>query len=293
MIRRITDSLFGCLAALAIASMPIASKAIAADENVLGLPVKAVSGGGSLVICGGGRLPDEVYDEFIRLAGGKNARLVIVPSAYPFSSMAAVRSRYSGWRTYGTASLDYLDAKTRAEADSEAFLAPLRKATAIWLAGGSQVRLARLYGGTKAEAAMIDVLTRGGAIGGTSAGAAVMSQQMLWQVRGTREIVVERGFGLLTTAIVDQHFTQRNRHTRLLNVLADHPGTIGLGVDEGTALVVKGNELRVIGRANVTFCLSKAAEPTYVQRLTPKTHAELIATSAKAGNTSIQLRPVE
>jgi cyanophycinase len=288
MIRRIANRI-----AVSGAIWGIAAATLAADENLLGLPAKAVAGGGSLVICGGGRLPEEVYEEFVRLAGGKQARLVIIPSAYPFSSSAVMRARYSGWRTYRTAALDYLDAKTRAEADTEAFLAPLRKATGIWLAGGSQTRLARLYGGTKAEAAIIDVLTRGGTVGGTSAGAAVMSQQMLWQVRATREIVVERGFGLLTTAIIDQHFTQRNRHTRLLNVLADHPGTIGLGVDEGTALVVKGNELRVLGRSNVTFCLSKTAEPTFVHRLSPNSHAQLIARAAAAGKGSIELRPVE
>lgn len=271
----------------------IASTAIAADQNVLGLPAKAVAGGGSLVICGGGRLPEEVYEEFVRLAGGKQARLVLIPSAYPFSSTAAMRSRYSGWRTYRTASLDYLDAKTRAEAETDQFLAPLRKATGVWLAGGAQSRLARLYGGTKAETAIIEVLQRGGAVGGTSAGAAIMSQRMIRGVPATRQVVVDRGFALLTAAIVDQHFTQRNRHTRLLNVLAEHPGTIGLGVDEGTALVVKGNELRVIGRSNVTFCVSKAAEPTSVQRLSPKTHAELIATVAKAGIASIELRPLE
>jgi cyanophycinase len=264
-----------------------------ANDNVLGLPEKAVSGGGSLVICGGGRLPEEVYDEFVKLAGGAKSRLVVIPSAYPFSSTAAMRARYSGWRVYRTSSLEYLDAQSRAEADTERFLAPLRRATGIWLAGGSQVRLARLYGGTKAEVAMRDVLERGGTIGGTSAGAAVMSEKMIWGVRGTRQVVVDRGLGLLTSAIVDQHFTQRNRHTRLLNVLADHPGAIGLGVDEGTALVVQGNRLRVIGRSNVTCCVSRGTEPTVVHRLAPKTRTELIAQAAKGGMASINLRSVE
>jgi cyanophycinase len=141
--------------------------------------------------------------------------------------------------------------------------------------------------------ALREVVERGGAIGGTSAGAAVMSQRMLWSVRATGEIVVERGFSLLTGAIVDQHFTQRNRHTRLLNVLADHPGTIGLGVDEGTALVVTGNRLRVIGRANVTCCLSKGTEPITIHRLAPKTRSELFAQAAKGEMASVNLRLVE
>jgi cyanophycinase len=267
--------------------------AAAANDNPLGLPEKAISGGGSLVICGGGRLPEEVYDEFVKLAGGPKARLVVIPSAYPFASTAAMKARYSGWRAYRTLSLDYLDAQSRAEADTERFVAPLRRATGIWLAGGSQVRLARLYAGTKAEDAMRTVLERGGTIGGTSAGAAVMSERMIWGVRGSRQVIVDRGFSLLTSAIVDQHFTQRNRHTRLLNVLADNPGAIGLGVDEGTALVVQGNRLRVIGRSNVTCCLSRGAEPTVVHRLPPKTRTELIAHMAKGGMASINLRPVE
>ena len=115
-----------------------------------------------------------------------------------------MRARYSSWREYRTASLDYLDAQSRDEADAAKFLAPLKKATGIWIGGGSQSRLARLYGGTKTEAAIIDVLNRGGAVGGTSAGAAIMSQRMIRQVPSTREVVVDRGFALLTGAIVDQ-----------------------------------------------------------------------------------------
>jgi len=277
---------------LACAVFGLLTRATVGDSP-LGLPEKAVSAGGSLVICGGGRLPEQIYDEFVQYAGGRNARLVIIPSAHAFSSAAAMKARYSGWRAYRTAALDYLDAQTRAEANSERFVAPLRRATGVWLAGGSQVRLARLYRGTKVETAIHEVLERGGAVGGTSAGAAVMSEKMIWTVRATGEIVVERGLALLTRAVVDQHFTQRNRHTRLLNVLADHPGMIGLGVDEGTALVLRGNRLRVIGRANVTFCRSRSAEPIVLHRLPSNSHSELIADGAEGQRASIGLRPVE
>lgn len=235
-----------CLTALAAQAR--ADETLRGDSNILGLPGKQSAG--ALMVCGGGSLPDEVYDEFVRLAGGKSARLVLIPSAYPYESRERIEYRFSGWRDYEVTAFDFLDTDAREKADTAEFIRPLEQATGVWMSGGFQSRLSGLYAGTKVEEAIKGVLARGGVVSGTSAGAAVMSRVMIRY--GSNQAVVDRGLGLLDKAVVDQHFTERGRHTRLLGVIEQHPDLVGLGVDEGTALLVQGNRLKVMGRARAT-----------------------------------------
>jgi cyanophycinase len=220
-----------------------------------------------LVIAGGGRTTEQIREEFIRLAGGSRARVVLIPSAATFDGIDDIKQYFSVWQQYRVASLEYLDAASREQANSPEFVRPLLTATAVWMPGGYQGRLTELYGGTLVEHAIRQVLERGGVVGGTSAGAAVMSRVMI--LDGTTcQAVTSRGFGLLEGAVVDQHFSQRGRHARLLNVLEEHPGLLGLGVDEDTALVVQGNHLHVLGDSQVTVCLpAEACRATLVYRL--------------------------
>jgi cyanophycinase len=222
-----------------------------AAANVLGLPPGAMAGGGTLMVCGGGSLPEEVYDEFVKLAGGPKSKLVLIPSAHPYESVEALRYRFNGWLQYPAESFHFLHAATREEAESEEFARPLADATGVWMSGGAQGRLADLYKGTRVEAYLQKLLERGGVIGGTSAGAAIMSQTMIRH--GTsRDAVLDAGFGLLQAAVVDQHFTERARHTRLLGALRENPQKIGLGVDEQTALIIQANKVRVLGQNRAT-----------------------------------------
>ncbi len=233
---------------------PIAERAAASQPtlaaNVLGLPQGAMSGGGTLMVCGGGALPEEVYDEFVKLAGGPKSRLVLIPSAHPYEG-EALAYRFNGWLQYPTQSFHFLHAATREEAESEDFARPLEEATGVWMSGGAQGRLADLYKGTRVEAYLQKLLERGGVIGGTSAGAAIMSKTMIRH--GTsRDAVLDAGFGLLQQAVVDQHFTERARHTRLLGALRENPEKIGIGVDEQTALIIRANKVRVLGQNRAT-----------------------------------------
>jgi cyanophycinase len=262
------------VAGLVLASTTLISS-VRADNNILGLPQDAFSNQGSLVICGGGRTPDAACDEFVRLAGGSKARLVLIPSAYPYDSMDRIQRRFSSWRKYRVASFDFLDAHSREEANSAKFLRPLEQATGVWIPGGYQARLTALYGGTKAEKLIRQVLERGGVVGGTSAGAAVMSEVMI-RYGTSSEAVISRGFGLLSQAVVDQHFSQRGRHARLLDVIEDRPETIGLGIDEQTALVVCGNHLHVLGNSRVTVYIPTAHQTNIVYRLKAGEEAELV-----------------
>ncbi|WP_425617641.1 cyanophycinase [Anatilimnocola sp. NA78] len=246
-----------------------------AGPNVLGLPRGAVSGGGTLMVCGGGNLPEEVYDEFIKLAGGPNSRLVLIPSAYPWANLEALTYRFSGWLEYPVQSFDFLHASTREEADSEAFARPLANATGVWISGGAQGRLADLYKGTRVEKQLQQVLERGGVVGGTSAGAAIMSETMIRH--GTsRDAVTDGGFGLLMSAVVDQHFTERARHTRLLGVLGQNPQKVGLGVDEQTALIIRANHVRVLGQNRATVIVPDQNRTMSLHMLASGEGAEIV-----------------
>lgn len=273
------------VAALLVTSTPIthaASPEKVAPANPLGLPAKAVETGGSLIICGGGRTPVSVYDEFARLAGGKSAKIVIIPSAYKYSSTLVVKQRYAGWSRYEPKALDVLDAQSRDMADGAAFNKKLEEATGVWLGGGFQSRLAAIYAGTKAEATLRAIVERGGVIGGISAGAAAMSRVMIRSGRD-EEIVIDRGLGLLEMAIVDQHFTQRKRLKRLLTAVEQHQDKVGIGVDEGTAVVVEGSRVRVIGSHNATVVLSRPNKEVSLHTLAASERADFVAAGDAAG----------
>jgi cyanophycinase len=147
--------------------------------------------------------------------------------------------------------LTVLHTNDRATADSEAFAAPLRSATAVWFAGGRQWRLVDAYAGTRTEQALRGVLDRGGLIAGTSAGATIQGSYLVRGAPAGNAILMspghEAGFGYLTNVAVDQHVIARHREMDLSRVVAAHPGLLGIGIDEGTAILVQQNRLTVLG----------------------------------------------
>ncbi|MCC7397075.1 MAG: cyanophycinase [Planctomycetes bacterium] len=203
---------------------------------------------GTRLLGGGGKLPDTVYARFLELAGGsEKARIVLIPTASgsvdDADELEGVRRRWQhdhpGFR------FELLHTRDRTMADDDAFTAPLRKATGVWLGGGVQKNLADAYLGTLVERELMALLARGGVIGGTSAGTAIQTRTMIES--GKEQPIVATGFDFVPGAISDQHFLKRNRLPRLLRVLGDHPGHFGIGVDEGTAVEIRGRELRVLG----------------------------------------------
>ena len=210
---------------------------------------------GALVIVGGGGFPDDIRARFLQLAGGKRGRLVIIPTASEQADRlrAYRRQIFDYWQAQGLASVSMLHTLDKKEADDRSFVKPLMEATAAWLDGGDQTRLANAYRGTAVETELRRLLARGGVIGGTSAGASVMSDVMI--TGDNPQANVSQGFGLLQNVVIDQHFQNRKRRKRLLGVLASHPRCLGLGIDEDTAVVVKGHTFTVLGKANVSVCL--------------------------------------
>jgi cyanophycinase len=210
------------------------------------------------VIVGGGSLPDGVRNRFLDLAGGKNARLVIIPTAHTKADQLETMASYAYWKAQKVASVTFLHTRKPAEANDPKFVKPLIEATGVWFPGGDQSMLVAPYRGSLVERELHKLLARGGVIGGTSAGASAMSRLMI--VGGNPRAQVGAGFGLLPEVVIDQHFHNRNRLPRLLGILAEHPQYLGLGIDEETAVVVHSGQATVLGNANVRLCLPGASK---------------------------------
>jgi cyanophycinase len=212
---------------------------------------------GSLVVAGGGRLDQDVMGRFIELAGGADARIVIMPGAGTDEVFADDWPGFSVFRRAGVQDVTVLHTRDRTTADTDEFAAPLRSATGVWIPGGRQWRLVDAYLGTRTVAELHALLERGGVIGGTSAGASIQPSYMVrGAVEGNTLMMApgyEEGFGFLRNTAVDQHLLARNRQDDMLSVVERHPHLLGIGLDEGTAIVVEGDRAEVVGRGNVAF----------------------------------------
>lgn len=211
---------------------------------------------GTLFIAGGGRLSENLKREFLQLAGDDHAHIVVIPGcSVPPSGL---QEYIDDWKLLGAPSVSVLHAESRTLAEEPEFSTALDSATGVWLSGGAQTWFSAWYRGTKVEQRLNAVLRRGGVIGGTSAGASAMSQVMMAGGRG--DPVCGKGLALFPEAIIDQHFLKRNRVARMMKLLDQHPELIGLGVDEGTALIVERARGRLLVRGD-----------SYVMAYVPKT----------------------
>jgi len=195
---------------------------------------------------GGGALPESIYKEFSKLTGPET-KLVVIPTAS--KDDPDVEKIQELWQSRGIREVFVLHTKDREVASSPGFTNPLISATAVWFSGGSQQRIADVYIGTQVEEELYRLLERGGIIGGSSAGAAIQSRVMIKGGKSQPEI--STGLELMPGAIIDQHFLKRNRLSRLIAAVRTHPGLIGFGIDEGTAIVVYDNEYRIVGQSYV------------------------------------------
>ena len=216
--------------------------------------------GGTLLICGGGKLPDELRRRFCDRAGGDRARIVVIPGLDVGDDTELSAAFLEPWQRLGVRSVKLISASSPKVANATAVVKTIAGATGVWLGGGDQGWLAATYSGTAVEREIKGVLDRGGVVGGSSAGAAVMSPLMIAGGRG--DAVESNGLGLWPDSVIDQHLLKRNRLNRLLGVVAAHPELIGFGVDERTALEVRlrSNRLSVIGDSYVVACVPNPRE---------------------------------
>jgi len=205
---------------------------------------------GTLVVVGGAMQSDEIYRRFIELAGGPDAHIVLVPTAGEADEYDGSYTGLTAWREHGARNLTLLHTTDRTTADSEEFVEPLTTARGVFFFGGRQWRLVEAYAGTRTEAELTRVLERGGVIGGTSAGASILGSFLVRGDTETNEIIIgdhQVGFGYLRGVAIDQHVLRRNRHFDMLELLEVQPDLLGIGLDEDTAIIVRGDRFEVIG----------------------------------------------
>lgn len=225
---------------------------------------------GHLIIHGGGALTADVIDRFVALGGGAKGHLVYVPTSLEGDQSTAPESVPGYLRPHAFGAVTVLHTRDPRVADSDAFIAPLGTATAIWFSGGRQWRTMDAYLQTKTAAAFLAVYRRGGVIAGSSAGATVQGSYL---VRGAPEgnhIMMaaghEQGFGFLPDAAIDQHAIVRQRLEDMIPVIERHPQLLGIAIDESTALLVSGGVATVMGKSRVALYDSRLwndREPRY------------------------------
>lgn len=236
------------LLVVAVAAYSAAGDAPARGETRVG-PAR-----GTLLIVGGGSMAG-LWPVFFELAGGRAAPIVVIPTA---GEVVEPDDRAAEpLRALGATHVTVLHTRDPKVANTEAFAAPLRTARAVWIAGGRQWRLADAYLGTRTLRELLAVLERGGVIGGSSAGATIQGSYL---VRGAPEgnrIMMapghEVGFGFLRETAIDQHVNTRGRADDLRPVLQRHRGLLGIGLDEATALIVRGDTGEVVGAGVARF----------------------------------------
>jgi len=240
---------------LAVLGLPLLAACASAPPAAPAAPSRAAAAG-HLLIVGGGPLPDAIEKRFVELAGGPGkARIVVFPMAS--SDPDAGKEITKDFQGLGAqAERIVLD---RAAATEEA-ARKLDGVTGIWFGGGDQALLTKALQGTPVERAIHERYRAGAVVGGTSAGAAVMSTPMItgdekhpggkrppkdpndsasaFMTIARDNIITQEGFALLPGAIVDQHFVRRRRLNRLISAVLEHPELVGVGIDESTALEV-------------------------------------------------------
>jgi cyanophycinase len=229
---------------------------------------------GTLLIVGGGAMPPGLMDRFIELAGGiEQAKLVYVPCSEQ-DDVGETPRTVRDWQKRGVKHATFIHTKDRRRANSdEAFLEPLQDATGIWYGGGRQWNFSDSYYGTKAHKLMKEVLRRGGVIGGSSAGASIQARYLAraTPIGNTRIMApgYERGgLGFIGGVAIDQHFSQRRRQQDMTALMKVHPQLLGIGLDETTAIEVRGSVAKVIGRGRTFFYNRREpavdGEPDYI-----------------------------
>jgi len=235
-----------------------------------------------------------VLERFVALAGGPEADFVYIPTASsgiklddgfvytpPDSDTPAANTREFERELaemFGVKRVTVLHTRSRRTADSESFVAPLRRAGGVWISGGNSGRLADAYLGTLTQREIEAVFGRGGVVGGNSAGAIIQGSFI---VRGRPDKPVlmarghERGFGFLKKVVVNPHLIAARREDELVNVVDAHPELLGIGIDERAAILVRGGRFQVLGDGKVAVYDDRRHENRWYYWLAPGTLFDL------------------
>jgi cyanophycinase len=216
------------------------------------------------VVVGGGSLGPEIYKRFIELAGGPDALIIDIPTAGGAPNYTDVTGTRAQFEQNGAKNVKVLHTYDRKVAESDTFVAYIKRAGGVWFDGGRQFRLFDAYGGTKSEAAFHELLARGGVVGGSSAGASILGSYMVRGAPSNENGIMaypgyEKGFGFLRNTGIDQHVVARERQPDVADsLMPKYPGLLFISEDEGTAWVVQGDNAEIIGRSKAFAYNGKA-----------------------------------
>jgi cyanophycinase len=205
---------------------------------------------GKLIIIGGGSIPDSLYSFFANYMGGKDQPIVYIPTATTDEEYIQKGEHLIKFSSRGFTNLSTIHTRNKKEADDPKNLALLRNAKGLYFGGGDQQLIADAYAGTKLYDEFIALLNRGGVIMGTSAGATIMGSLMVGgDARDdiSKKYAFNPAFSFMTNTALDQHVLARNRQFDLIPVIEHYPGTLGIGMDESTAIIVEAGQFKVWG----------------------------------------------
>lgn len=210
---------------------------------------------GNLLIIGGGMRPAAIMNHFVELAGGPEAAIAVIPTASAYYEESGARS-VAEFTAAGARIVTVFNILDKETANSDSVIQKLSQFSGYYFGGGNQNRLTEIFTGTKSLDLFHKRYQEGAVVGGTSAGAAIMSDMMItgdgnWTKLMRDSVITTAGFGFLNNYIVDQHFIKRRRLNRLLALCLQYH-TNGIGIDESTAIWVKpSREVEVIGERSV------------------------------------------
>ncbi len=209
---------------------------------------------GTLIIIGGGDISESLNKRIMEISGGLQIPIVIIPTAEGRESYDENFGEAGMLRKMGATNVTVLHTTDRNVANSEEFVKPLLNARLVWFSGGRQWRLVDAYKNTLTEKMLWKVLENGGTIGGSSAGATIQGSFLVRGDTNNNQVMMgdhQEGFGFLKNVAIDQHVLARNRQFDMFEILRSNPELLGIGIDESTAIIVKGDVFEVTGRSYV------------------------------------------
>lgn len=209
---------------------------------------------GTLIIIGGGEINEALNRKIMEISGGLQIPIVVIPTADGRENYDENFGEAGILRKMGATNVTVLHTTDRNVANTEEFVKPLLNAKLVWLSGGRQWRLVDAYKNTLTEKMLWKVLENGGTIGGSSAGATIQGSFLVRGDTKNNQIMMgdhQDGFGFLTNVAIDQHVLARNRQFDMFEILRNRPELLGIGIDESTAIIVKGDKFEVTGKSYV------------------------------------------
>jgi cyanophycinase len=211
---------------------------------------------GTLIIIGGGDISESLNKKIMEISGGLQIPIVVIPTADGGENYDENFGEAGMLRRMGATNVTVLHTSDRKVANTQEFVKPLLNARLVWFSGGRQWRLVDAYKNTLTEKMLWKVLENGGTIGGSSAGATIQGSFLVRGDTKNNQVMMgdhQEGFGFLSNVAIDQHVLVRNRQFDMFEILRNRPELLGIGIDESTAIIVKGDIFEVVGKSYVVI----------------------------------------